>query len=115
MSERDGYEHGVPCWVAAVEPDPDAAAAFYSELFGWEAEDLMPPDHPGSYHLCKRDGRKVAAVVSQHGAPPPPSAVWVTHVWVESADESAARLAAAGGSVIGEPFDSPGGGRQAVV
>jgi predicted enzyme related to lactoylglutathione lyase len=30
-------------------------------------------------------------------------------------DDAAASVAAAGGSVIGEPFDSPGGGRQAVV
>jgi hypothetical protein len=25
MSERDGYEHGVPCFVSGVFPDPDAA------------------------------------------------------------------------------------------
>jgi uncharacterized protein len=42
MSERDGYEHGVPCFVAGVFPDPAAAASFYSELFGWETDDLMP-------------------------------------------------------------------------
>lgn len=27
MSELDGYEPGVPCWVAAVEPDPGSAMA----------------------------------------------------------------------------------------
>src|SRR5262245_20239779 len=48
MSDRDGFEPGVPCWVTAVEPDAEAAAAFYAELFGWETENLMPPDHPGS-------------------------------------------------------------------
>jgi hypothetical protein len=39
MSDRDGYEPGVPCWVATIEPDPEAAAAFYGELFGWDCED----------------------------------------------------------------------------
>jgi len=115
MSERDGYEHGVPCWVASVQPDPEAAVRFYNELFGWETEDLMPPDHPADYFLCKLRGRKVAAVVSQHGAPPPPTAVWGTYVWVDSADDAAAKVADSGGSLIGEPFDSPGGGRMAVL
>jgi len=115
MSERDGFEHGVPCWVQAVHPDPGAAIAFYTELFGWEAENLMPPDDPGDYFVCRLRGRDVAAIVSQHGAPAPPSAVWTTQVWVESADEAAARVNEAGGSVIGQPFESPGGGRQAVL
>jgi uncharacterized protein len=115
VSTRDRYEPGVPCLVAAVEPDPDAAARFYAGLFGWEVESLMPPDSPGSYWLCRLGGRDVAAVVSQHGAPPPPAPVWSTHVSVESADDAAAKASAAGGSVIGEPFDSPGGGRAAVL
>ena len=115
MSERDGFEPGVPCWVQSVHPDPEAAVAFYTELFGWEAENLMPPDHPGDYLVCRLRGREVAAIVSQHGAPAPTGAVWTTHIWVESADDAAAKVAAAGGGVIGEPFDSPGGGRQAIV
>ena len=115
MSQRDGFEPGVPCWVATVQPDPEKAAGFYSELFGWETTNLMPADHPGDYFLCKLRGRAVAAVVSQHGAPPPPLPVWGTYVQVESADETAAKVAEAGGSVIGQPFDSPAGGRQAVL
>ena len=35
MSERDGYEPGVPCWVATVHPDPEKAVGFYTELFAW--------------------------------------------------------------------------------
>ncbi len=115
MSERDGYEHGVPCFVSGVFPDPEAAVSFYAELFGWETENLMPPDHPGDYFVCRLRGRDVAAIVSRHGAPAPPQAVWTTLVSVESVDEAASRAASAGGKVIGEPFDSPGGGRQAVL
>ena len=115
MSDRDGFAHGVPCLVTGVFPDPHAAAAFYSDLFGWETEDLMPEDHPGSYIRGRLRGRDAAAIVSEHGAPAPPEPVWTTLVWVESADEAAARAAEVGGRVIGEPFDSPGGGRQAVL
>jgi predicted enzyme related to lactoylglutathione lyase len=115
MSERDGYEPGVPCWVAAVEPNPERAVSFYASLFGWEATNLMPDDSPAKYFLCTLGGRRVAAVVSQHGAPPPPVPVWGTYVWVNSADETVARATEAGGRVLGEPFDSPGGGRMAVL
>jgi uncharacterized protein len=115
MSERDGYQPGVPCWIAAVHPDPERAVAFYTELFGWEARNLMPPESPGKYFLCTLRGRDVAAVVSQHGAPPPPVPMWGTHIWVDSADDSAASAADAGGAAVGGPFDSPGGGRMAVL
>jgi hypothetical protein len=32
MSECDGYEPGVPCWVAAAPPDPGGAASTVSQL-----------------------------------------------------------------------------------
>jgi uncharacterized protein len=38
MSERDGYQPGVPCWIDTWQPDADAAVAFYTQLFGWETE-----------------------------------------------------------------------------
>ncbi|HYZ81364.1 MAG TPA: VOC family protein [Solirubrobacteraceae bacterium] len=115
MSERDGFQPGVPCWVATVQFEPERAADFYGELFGWETTNLMAPDEPGDYIICELRGRPVAAVVSQHGAPPPPQPAWGTYIQVESADETARKVAAAAGSVIGQPFDSPGGGRQAVL
>jgi hypothetical protein len=115
MSERDGYQPGVPCWVAAVEPEAEQAAGFYAELFGWGAENLMPADSPGKYFMCKLRGRAVAAVVSYHPAPEPPPAQWGTHIWVQSADESAAMAVELGGSIVVGPFDSPAGGRMGVL
>src|ERR1700737_2242732 len=105
MSERDGYQPGVPCWVAAVQPDPEKAVGFYEGLFGWEAVNLMSSESPAKYFLCKLRRRDVAAIVSQHGAPPPPSPLWGTYVWVQSADDTVTQVAKAGGSVIGGAFD----------
>jgi hypothetical protein len=34
MSERDGYQPGVPCWVDTWQPDAGAASRFYTQLFG---------------------------------------------------------------------------------
>src|SRR5438105_9018275 len=113
MPERDGYIPGVPCWVDTSQPDPEAAVAFYSGLFGWEFEDVMPPGSPGKYFIGRLRGGSVAAVGSQpDGAPP--MAAWNTYVWVESADDAAARVRQAGGRVITEPFDVMDAGRMGV-
>ena len=114
MPERDGYMPGVPCWVDTSQPDPEAAVAFYRGLFGWDFEDVMPPDAPGNYFMARLRGGDVAAVGSQpEGAPP--LAAWNTYVWVENADETAERVRASGGKVLTDPFDVMDAGRMAVV
>jgi predicted enzyme related to lactoylglutathione lyase len=112
MEQNDRYIPGVPCWIDTTQPDPDAGAAFYAELFGWELEDRMPPGAPGKYYVARIRGEDVAAVSSQpEGAPA--AAVWNTYIWVEDADETTAKVRAAGGTVLTEPFDVPGAGRMA--
>jgi len=113
MPERDGYIEGVPCWVDTSQPDPDAAVEFYRGLFGWDFENVMPQGAPGSYHIARLRGGDVAAVGPQpDGAPA--TAVWNTYIWVDSADETAAKVRAAGGRILSGPFDVPEAGRTAV-
>src|SRR5213080_4887858 len=109
MRERDGYIPGVPCWVDTSQPDPEAAVAFYSGVFGWEVEDVMPPDAPGRYFMARLRGRDVAAISGSDG---PPS--WSTYVCVDDADSAATRVRDAGGTVISEAFDVMDAGRMAV-
>jgi predicted enzyme related to lactoylglutathione lyase len=114
LPERDGYIAGVPSWVDTSQPDPDAAAAFYGGLFGWEFEDALPAGSGGRYLLARLRGGDVAAVSS----PPegtPAHAVWNTYIWVEDADETAARAREAGGGVLSEPFDVMDACRMAVL
>src|SRR3954465_9760657 len=113
MLERDGYPAGVPCWVDTSQADPEAAAAFYAELFGWELEDTMPPEAPGHYFMARIRGGYVAAVSSQ-GAGAPPQAVGNKYIWADSAGETAAKVREAGGQVLAEPFDVMDAGRMAV-
>src|SRR5688500_10041614 len=111
MPERDGYIAGVPCWVDTSQPDPEAAADFYGKLFGWELEDTMLADAPGNYFAATIRGGNVAAISSlPEGAPA--QATWNTYIWVESADETAAKVGDAGGSVTQEPFDVGEAGRM---
>jgi uncharacterized protein len=113
VPERDGYIPGVPCWIDTSQPDPEAAAEFYGALFGWELEDVMPPDAPGQYFMARIRGKDVAGVGSiPEGAPQ--MAIWNTYVWVDSADETASKVRDAGGSVMMEPFDVMDAGRMAV-
>jgi len=113
MPERDGYIPGVPCWIDTSQPDPEAAVDFYSGLFGWEFEDVMPPGSEGKYFIARLRGGDVAAVGSiPEGAPQ--MAMWNTYVWVESADETAAKLKDAGGKALMEPFDVMDSGRMGV-
>ncbi|HEX9505723.1 MAG TPA: VOC family protein [Acidimicrobiia bacterium] len=55
------------------------------------------------------------AAVSSIPEGAPPVAMWNTYVWVESADETAARVGAAGGAVVTAPFDVLDAGRMAVL
>jgi uncharacterized protein len=113
MPERDGYIPGVPCWIDTSQPDPDAAVTFYEGLFGWEFEDVMPPDSPGGkYFIARIRGGDVAAVGSI-GEGAPPVASWNSYIWVDSADETAAKVKQAGGNVLMEPFDVMQAGRMA--
>jgi predicted enzyme related to lactoylglutathione lyase len=113
VTERDGYIPGVPCWIDTTQPDPEAAARFYEGLFGWEFENVMPPGSDVKYLIGRIRGGDVAAVSSRpEGAPP--GAVWNTYVWVNSADETAAKVREAGGRVLSEPFEVMDSGRMAV-
>jgi predicted enzyme related to lactoylglutathione lyase len=102
---RDGYPHGAPCFIDTEQPDVSAAADFYGGLFGWEFDDR------GRYLMGRLEGADVAGIGAQltHAA-----AAWHTYVCVDSADDAAARVRAAGGSVLRGPQDFGEAGRLAV-
>ena len=109
MPERDGYIPGVPCWIDTSQPDPEAAVGFYTDLFGWEFEDVMPPDSPGKYFVARLGGGDVAAVGSVPESAPQ-AAMWNTYIWVDNADEAAAKVKGAG--VEGDEHGEGAGARD---
>jgi uncharacterized protein len=126
MPERDGYIPGVPCWVEASHPDPDAARDFYGGLFGWEFENFAPDDD-GTYFIARGETRsssifdvsgavRSGAVAGVRSIPEaaPPIAMWNTYFWVESADEAVSSVRDAGGSAVTEPFEFNDASRMAV-
>src|ERR671923_2256893 len=113
LTERDGYEHGVPCWVDTWQEDPDTAATFYAGVFGWDVEKGTAPGTDTRYYMCRLRGSDVAAIGSPPFAGMP--LAWITYVWVDSADAVAASVVEAGGSLLVKPFGSLDGGRMAIV
>jgi uncharacterized protein len=106
---------------------PEAALEFYGGLFGWEFEDVLPPSPEGNYFIARgkaasssifdtsgelRSGDVAAIRSIPQGAPP--TVMWNTYFWVDSADEAAAKVRDAGGGVVAEPFDFLNACRMAV-
>jgi predicted enzyme related to lactoylglutathione lyase len=111
MGERTRYEPGSFCWAGLATSDPAAAEAFYTRLFGWEAQALSAGE-AGAYTIVRRADQDVAILYRQTaqaraaGAPPH----WTSYISVEDANATAARAEQLGGAaVFREPFDVPGG------
>ncbi|HEY2766376.1 MAG TPA: VOC family protein [Pseudonocardiaceae bacterium] len=105
----DSYEPGTPCWVDLGSPDPAAAAAFYSGLFGWEPVDQGP--EAGGYRMAYLRDRPVAGLGPQQQ---PGRPYWTTYVSVSDADAMAKGVRAAGGQVHLDPMDVLDAGRMAM-
>jgi uncharacterized protein len=109
--QTSSHAPGTPSWADVTGPDVQATAAFYSALFGWDAEDQG--EEAGHYTMFSMDGRTVAAASPLQSPEMPP--VWTTYVTVADVDATAAAIADAGGAVFVEPFDVMDAGRMAVT
>ena len=105
------YPPGTPMWVELSSPDVRGSATFYGELMGWSAIVPGSDDETGGYRMFTQDGAGVAGLIGlmQEGGP----TAWATYFAVADADETAQKVAAAGGSVVVEPTDVMDLGRMA--
>ena len=110
MAEFTKYEPGTPVWVDLGAKDVGAAAKFYSELFGWSAEDMG--EEAGHYTMFTLRGKNVAAAGPLMDEKQP--VAWSTYLATADADATARKVKEAGGSVLSEPFDVMDAGRMAV-
>ena len=101
MSERNGYPHGVPCWVTGLSPDVEASMEFYRRLFGWSYG--FSPE--AGYAVALLRGREVAGIGPTEPAGEGVTAAWMTEVRVDDAEATAAAVTAAGGTVLAGPMD----------
>lgn len=109
------YPDGVFSWVDLASSDTGAAKAFYTALFGWEAEDTAT-DIGTIYTMFKLGGKNVAGMsglspdMQAQGIP----THWSSYVKHSDVDAVAARVTGAGGNVLSLPFDVMQEGRMAM-
>jgi predicted enzyme related to lactoylglutathione lyase len=112
MPIRDtAWPAGTPCWVDYGAADIDAAKAFYTDVLGWSYTGGEP--EYGGYLTCQTRELAAAGMAPQMDPSDPPR--WTTYVATDDADATAARIAAAGGSMVVEPMDVGSMGRMAIA
>ena len=96
MTGSDTPPIGAPCWIDLSSTDVDRSRSFYSQLFGWKAEE--PSEEFGGYFMFTNGGAPVAGGMPAMPDQPAPNA-W--HVFLADADaaKTAEVVPAAGGQV----------------
>ena len=107
-------EPGAWIWNSLITSDPDMAAVFYQDLFGYDVFDL-PGDQNGQ-HLILASGNYARASVNPLPSDRPGlSPRWLGYVRVDDADASAAKARSLGGHVLVPPHLDRQGVKIAVV
>jgi hypothetical protein len=98
-------------WHEQVSSDPKQAQDFYTQLFGWGTEAFGSGEM--EYTMIASGGQTHGGFgTAQEGAPPPH---WLSHVRVESVDETVEKAKQAGGKLAAGPFDMDEVGRMAII
>lgn len=100
-------QNGAFSWYELITTDVEKANAFYTRLFGWDAEDMSMPGMP--YLVVKAGGKGIGGIMSipkdARGMPP----AWGAYVTVNNVDETAQTAEQLGGRLLVPPRDIPGG------
>ncbi len=109
-------ESGAVCWYELMTTDTDAAAAFYTAVFGWTSQSHGPADTPGGYIGFKLGDKMIAGMMAM--PPNVPAEVpsnWSVYFEVDDADAAVAKITELGGRVLMGPTDMPPGRLAAVM
>ena len=115
MPEVTKHAPGSFCWFELNTSDPEAAKKFYTNLFGWTAQDT-PAGPDMVYTMLTINNLEVGAMCGlqpeqkARGVPPH----WMSYINVDSADDAAAKAGSLGGTVMGV-FDVMDVGRMGIV
>ena len=110
------YPHGTFSWADNSSSDPEAAKAFYMDLFGWSKVEV-PIGENMTYTVFQLDGHDCAALSGmmpdqlQLGVP----SQWNNFVTVDDVDALVAVVKAHGGAVVYGPEDVFDSGRMLYI
>jgi predicted enzyme related to lactoylglutathione lyase len=94
-------------WHELMAADKDRARAFYPEVFNWKVEEMNMASGP--YSMLKVGDAPIGGLMTPPAEGIPPH--WVGYISVENVDDTAARVATAGGKTLMDAIDVPGVGR----
>ena len=106
---------GAFVWHELKTTDAAAAAAFYCKVVGWEAEASNLPGIDYTRLMVGNAPRAGLMTLPAQASAAGATTGWTGYVYVDSVDETAARLQEAGGAMLHPPMDIPGIGRFATV
>jgi uncharacterized protein len=102
---------GTPIWHDVSAPDAESARAFYTSLFGWDVV-VNPDEQYGGYGMFLQSGKQVAGVGPTMNEHQP--AAWIMYLLTENAEETTAKVTAAGGQVVVPPMAVGTNGTMAI-
>jgi hypothetical protein len=101
-------------WSSLITTDPDADAAFYQDLFGYDVFEA-PGDKTAQHFILASDNYARASVNSVPGNGVHTYPHWLNYVRVADATAAAAKAVSLGGRILVEPRLDRHGGKLAVV
>ena len=105
---------GCMTWNELQSREPEKAAAFYADLFGWETE---PHEDEGrvAYVTIANSGSINGGVMPMTESPDDAPPYWLPYFTGASCDGAVAKVRELGGAVLAGPVDLPEPGRIAAV
>lgn len=97
---------GCMCWNDLVTSNMDAAAAFYGDLFGWEAQELP---QAGGYRAVRNGDRSNGGMMPAELVGWEGPGYWLPYFNAGELDRAAAVVDEGGGRVVVEPQAVPAG------
>lgn len=94
-------------WRDLSAADGAAAWDFYSGLFRWQKEDAMAMGPGEAYQMFSTGGETVGGMMTKR--PDAPAAQWTYFFAVDAIAAAVSRVRKAGGSIVMEPMEVPGG------
>jgi predicted enzyme related to lactoylglutathione lyase len=106
-------QHGAFSWSELIVDDVDSAIGFYTDVIGWEIEEMEMPQN--KYYVLKSDGVPVGGIMGKPEGGKQLPDHWGIYITVNDVDETLAKAETAGGKAIYPPMDVPGVGRMCAI
>jgi len=110
-TDREPLPYGTPgtvAWRDIGTSNLDGCFAFYSKLFGWTKGEAIPMEGMGDYQLFHA-GQEMPEGGMMKSPDPSQHPAWFFYFEVDGIDAARERVVAAGGSIVMEPMEVPGG------